>query len=431
MTSNLKVKLFNFKNNLKMDQSDVTKIVEAHLDHCDLYSEMEIAASLQESLKTYTYYDEVKTLLEGLNTEIATDTLLYELKDAYRKIDRKNASNMYKQPLSVLLNVINADSQPSRMEKIVNELAIHDWVPEIRSIMWKLSTNDRDRVNYSSNGGKASPLYTIAATANEGHLVFVKDKWFHVKKDSIEITLLEKHIEDREQLMKMRLLEEAVKHSDIDDKRIAFRLSENLTLSLSTKSPGKIFLNESEAEKDTTLEDIFTSPIVPLVNRNFFPVLAEAARSIDKFVDFDLVTRVTNVFKPQLESYAFNYGDNCYLYTIDQRYGSTLFKYESASALIEDVMKSLDYDLTSFYKNKVSKEVLVKSALEDAEKVIQERISQLADGIDLLRSDADIADSSIVQEAITSLEAEKALEVIRLGEVKAAKNEWLSKEPVV
>lgn len=428
MTSNLKVKLFNFKKGLTMEQSDVAKVVEAHMNYADLYSELELTSSLQESLKTYTYFTEVKDLLESLNADLATDTLLYELKDAYRKIDRKNQSNMYKQPLSVLLNVINADSQPMRMEKIVNELSIHDWVPEIRTIMWKLSTNDRDRVNYSSKGGKASALFTVASTVAEGHVVFVKDKWFHVTKDEIKQTLLEEHITDTEQLMKFRLLEEAVKHADIDDKRISFRLSENLTLSLSTKNPGKIFLNESEAEKDTTLEDIFTSPIVPLVNRNFFPVLAEAARSIDKFVDFDLVTRVTNVLRPHLESYAFNYGDNSYLYACDARTGSTLYKYESASALIEDVMKALDFDLTDFYKNKVSEEVRVKRALEDTEKSIQESINELTEGIALLKGETELAEMDVMVEAIATMEADKAAKELDLQAIKVAKNDFLNRE---
>ena len=426
MTSNLKVKLFNFKNGLTLDQSDVAKVVEAHLNYCDMYSEMEITSSLQESLNGFTYYPEVKSLMESLNSDIATDTLLYELKDAYRKIDRKNSSNMYKQPLSVLMNVINADSQPMRMEKIVNELAIHDWVPEIKTIMWKLSTNERDRVNYSSNGGKASPLFTVATTVNEGHVVFIKDKWFKITKDAVAITLLENNIEDKEQLMKMRLLEEAVKHADIDDKRIAFRLSENLTLSLSTKNPGKIFLNESEAEKDTTLEDIFTSPIVPLVNRNFFPVLAEAARSIDKFVDFDLVTRVTNVLRPHLECYAFNYGESVYLYNIDQRYGSTLSKYESASALIEDVMKSMDFDLTSFFKNKISKEARLKNALEDAEKSITERLAEIKEGISLLEGvDAELVEMTVITEAKAALFEQQYTLTTELQQVRLAKHDML------
>jgi glutamate 5-kinase len=34
-----------------------------------------------------------------------------------------------------------------------------------------------------------------------------------------------------------------------------------------------IFINDDELNAETTLESLFSSPIVPIVNKNFYPVL--------------------------------------------------------------------------------------------------------------------------------------------------------------
>lgn len=429
MTKDLKVKLFNFKNGLTIDQQDVAQVVEAHMGFCDQYSELEVFGSLKEKLQGQVYFPGVKALLEGLEQTYTADQLLYELKDAYRKIERKNQGQLYRHPLDVLLNVINAGDATSRMEKIVNELSIYDWVPEIKTIMWKVSTSPVDRQNYSSNGGRALSVRTIAQKVSEGHIAFIQNKWFLIKEDAIEITLLEKHIEDQTQLQKMRLLEEAVRHAEILGDRITFQLGENLVVGLSVKNPGKLFINESEAEKETTLETLFMSPLVPYVNRNFFPVIAEALQNIDKFIELDIVKRVHNPLRSNVETYAFNYGTGNYMYRVDKRAGSSLMKYESASGLIEDVLKELDYDLTPFYENKVSKEVKIKRSLEDAEKVITEQIAEINEGlITLDLVDADIAnDAGVVEARAGLLEQAKTLRS-QLEDVRLIKNDLMSRE---
>jgi hypothetical protein len=427
MTKNMKLQLFNFKNSLSMDQQDVSQIVEAHLGFCDQYSELEVYGSLNQRLSPYTYYDSVKGLLEGMAAEFNSDQLLYELKDAYRKIERKNQGNIYRHPMDVLLNVINAGDSATRMDKIVNELAMYDWVPEIKSIMWKVSTRPTDRQNYSSNGGRGDVVRTIAQAVPEGHIAFLENRWFLVKSDSIEVTMLESHVQDQEQLRKLRLLEEAVKRAEIGADRINFHLSEGLTLGLSTKNPGKLYLNDVEAEKETTLETLFQSPIVPYIQRGFYPVIGEALENMSKIVELDIVTRVHNPLRPALEAYAFNYGEGNYLYHVDKRTGATLMKYESASQLIEDVMRSLDYDLTPFYAAKVPKEVKTKRALEEAEKVVTERLAQVDDAILTLDQETDINEMAEVVEARAEFLTEKASLLTQLEEVRIAKNHQVAR----
>jgi hypothetical protein len=66
---------------LSLDQEEILVIVEGHMSECNQYSEKTIINSLNERLKPYTYDKGVKSLLEGLNDDMANYELLYELKN--------------------------------------------------------------------------------------------------------------------------------------------------------------------------------------------------------------------------------------------------------------------------------------------------------------------------------------------------------------
>lgn len=122
----LKLQIFKFKQQLNEEQLDVARIAYAHLEQYDNLSEKEITQSLNESLKPFTYYPEVKSFLESVNTEIDSKSLAYTLKDLYRKVERQNLSNIYRQPLVTILEIINRPDDDSRMEAILNELNIYN-----------------------------------------------------------------------------------------------------------------------------------------------------------------------------------------------------------------------------------------------------------------------------------------------------------------
>jgi len=63
----------------------------------------------------------------------------------------------------------------------------------------------------------------------------------------------------------------------ITEDRINFKVSENLTIGLSVTKKGLIFINDDEMNKETTLESLFSSPIIPIVNKNFYPLLLETS----------------------------------------------------------------------------------------------------------------------------------------------------------
>jgi hypothetical protein len=415
---NLKLELFNFKKNLSLDQEEVSVIVEGHMNACNDHSEKVIIKSLNEKLKPYTYDKTVKGLLESLNDDMANYELLYELKNLYNVLNSKNQGELYRQPINVLLQTINLDSDQDRMSKILNELAVYDWVPEVKLFVHNLTTSPEKKSNLLS-GGKGESVYSLVESVEDGHIALIKDSWFLLTENSIEKTLVETHVKDEEELRSLRTLETAMKYASISEDRINFRISEYLTLGLSVAKKGGIYINDDELNEDTTLESLFSSPIVPIVNKNFYPVLMEVSENLDKFVELDVVKRVGNLVNPYLECFAFNYKNNTYLYRCDERYGNSFFKYESALELVNEVRNELNYDLTYFYENKLSKEMVVKRKLEDKEREITLKLEDVSFNIEKIKGSIQmIGESEVLTTALSNLEKREGVLKSELDSVK-------------
>ena len=415
---NLKLELFNFRKNLSLDQEEVSTIVEGHMNASNEHSEKTIINSLNEKLKAYTYDKSVKSLLESLNDDMANYELLYELKNLYNVLNSKNQGELYRQPINVLLQTINLENDQDRMSKVLNELAIYDWVPEIKLFVHNLTTTPEKRSNLLS-GGKGESVYSLVESVEDGHIALIRDSWFLLTENSIEKTLIETHIKDEEELRSLRTLETAMKYAEVSEDRVNFRISEYLTLGLSVAKKGGIFINDDELNEDTTLESLFSSPIVPIVNKNFYPVLLEVSQNLDKFVELDVVKRIGNLINPCLECYAFNYKNNTYLYRCDERYGNSFFKYESALELVNEVRNELNYDLTYFYENKLSKELVVKRKLEDKEREITLKLEDVNFNIEKIKGSIQlIGESEVLTTALKNLEKRSTSLSSELGGVK-------------
>ena len=415
---NLKLELFNFKKNLSLDQEEVSVIVEGHMNACNQASEKAIILSLNERLKAYTYDKEVRSLLENLNDDMRNNELLYELKNLYNVLNTKNGGEMYRQPINVLLQTINLETDQDRMSKVLNELAVYDWVPEIKLFVHNLTKSPEQRTNLLS-GGKGESIFTIVEQVEEGHIALVQDSWFILSENLIEKTLLENHVKDAEDLKSMRMLETAMKYANITEDRVNFRVSEYLTIGLGVGKKAGIYINDDEMNEETTLESLFNSPIVPIVNKNFYPILLEVNKNLDKFVELDVVKRVNNLINPYLECFAFNYKNATYLYRCDERYGNSFFKYESALELVNEVRNELNYDLTYFFENRLSKEMVVKRKLEDKEREITLKLEDVNFNIEKLNGSIKmIGESEVLTTALKNLEKRKSVLDSELNGVK-------------
>ena len=151
---NLKLELFNFKKDLSLDQEEISVIIEGHMNACNEHSEKTIIKSLNERLKPFTYDKEVKKLIESLNDDMSNYELLYELKNLYNVLNSQNQGEIYRQPINVVLQTINLDSDQDRMAKILNELAIYDWVPEIKLFVHNLTKSPEQKTNLCGLGGR-------------------------------------------------------------------------------------------------------------------------------------------------------------------------------------------------------------------------------------------------------------------------------------
>jgi hypothetical protein len=406
---NLKLELFNFKKNLSLDQEEISTIVEGHMNACNDASEKAIVNSLNERLKPYTYDKSVKSLLEGLNDDMKNFELLYELKNLYSVLNSKNSGELYRQPINVLLQTINLETDQDRMSKVLNELAVYDWVPEIKLFVHNLTKSPEQRTNLLS-GGKGESIFTIVESVEDGHIALVRDSWFILSENLIEKTLLENHVKDEESLKSLRMLETAMKYASVTEDRVNFKISEYLTIGLSVGKKGKVFINDDEMNEETTLESLFNSPIIPIVNKNFYPVLLEVSKNLDKFVELDVVKRVNNLINPYLECFAFNYKKSTFLYRCDERYGNSFFKYESALELVNEVRNELNYDLTYFFENKLGKELVVKRKLEDKEREITLKLEDVSFNIEKLKGSMKmIGESEVLTTALKNLEKRKTV----------------------
>ncbi len=415
---NLKLELFNFKKSLSFEQSDVEYIIEGHLNSTNELSEKQVILSLNEKLKPFTYDKQVKSFLENLNDDIKNYELLYELKNLYNVLNSKNQGELYRQPINVLLQTINLETDQDRMSKILNELAVYDWVPEIKLFVHNLSKSPEKRANLLS-GGKGESIYTIVEQVEDGHLAFIKDSWFLLSESTIEKTLLENNVKDEERLRTLRTLQTSMQFATISESRIDFRISEYLTVGLSVSSKGGIFINEDELNEDTTLESLFSSPVVPIVNKNFYPLLVEVSKNIDSFVELDVVKKISNLINPTLEVFAFNYKSSTYIYRCDERYGNSFFKYESALELVNEVRNELNYDLSYFYENKLSKELISKKRLEDKEREITLKLEDVQFNISKVKGSIKmIGESDVLKEALSNLQKREESLSLELSAVK-------------
>jgi len=391
---NLKYDLFNFKRDLPIEDYELNVIVERYINDYDKFSEKELVGSLKETLSSFAWDTKVKKLVESLEDEIKSEPLNYNLKDLYKKIERKNYGQMYRPALNSILNIINMQDNDTKMTSILNELVIHDWIAEVKLFLNGYMNNPIQRQNLV-NSGKASKVFTLVEKTDDGNLVFMKDRWFLISEDEVKQTLLENHVKDIEKIREFRILEKVMTIGDIKEDMISFRLDENLVLSISTKSDKDVFLNEEKLDKETTLENLFNSKIIPWLKKDYYVLSTTAAQNIDKFVDLDIALKLENVLHPCLECYVINYKDKMYMYNNDTRTGSAFYEYNSANDLINDVQRELDYDLTKFLDNKLSKEMKHLRTLEDKEMEIKEAIKEIDEGLKLLTDNEKLVNEDV------------------------------------
>jgi hypothetical protein len=418
---NWKFDLFNFKQSLTLDQLDISQVVEKHLYQFDKMSERELVESLKMNLANYSYDTDVKKLLESFDEELEARPLVYDLKALYKVVERKNLGMLYRDPLQKILDTIAKDTDDARMESIINELAMYDWVPEIKVFVAGLMQNPTQKQNFTSNGATLSKIYTVVESVDGGHVAYVGDRWFLLKEGTVQQCVLGEQVKDVEKLKTLESLEQAIKLSNFDKETINFQIDENLSIAIGMDS--RLFINGEETDKESTLEDLFNSPIVPFMKKNYYHLIERVANNLEKIVELDVACKVTSLKRPLTETFAFNYKDKMYIYNVDKRTGSALFEYDSVNQLIQDVQREMEYDLTPFFENKLSKELRQFRKLEDKEKSIELKLKDVNESIDALKEVGDLMnESSELKAAFDNLLIHKHNLTKTLQDVRNEKN---------
>lgn len=393
----LKLKLFEFRKELNEDQTDIVNVISEHINICDEYSEKELLSNLNRTLESYTYFDNVKQLLESIDTELSKSPLLYDLKDLYAKIKRKGDSFLYESVLVTISECITETNDINRKIKILNDLATYEWISEVKQFLAALADTPQEKHNYESDAAKIEDVYSIVLQLKEGYLTYIAETWFIMNDDGVMSTLLESHVKDENQLKKLRMLEQAINYATFEDNKITFKIAEELTVTFDTNTK-QIYLNGDTAEGDTTLESLFNSPVVPYAGKGFYPVLNETFINLDKFMKIDTVKRVYNIIKPTYECYVFNYNNKLAQYRIDKRVGSSYYTYENAMPLIENVLHELGADLTYFFEDLLNEEQKKINNLKNEEKVLLEKLEDVEDAILQIKEEKELLSENKVLE---------------------------------
>jgi hypothetical protein len=389
---NLKMELFEFKQKLVFEQEEISNIIESFLLNFNDFSEKEIQKGLKERLMPYTYDTDVKSLLETVDGEIQSFNLIYELKDLYKRVERTNGGELYRHPLNVILEIIQLPDDSTRMEQILHELKLYDWVPEIKKFVWNLTKNPLD-VQNMSNSGKGEKIFTLIEKVENGYMAFIADRWFMIDDKGIRQVLVEDYVKDEDRVRQLRILEQALTLGEVEKDRFNIKVDENIVVGISTKNDKSLYVNEEKLDPETTLESIFASPIIPYLKKDYFLMVNAVKENISNIIELDIALKVYNMLQPTLECFVFNYKDNMYLYSKDARTGSAFYQFESVSELINEIRKELDFDVTHFFENKLSKEMKKIKTLEDKEKVIEAQIIDNSNAIDELKYEKALLES--------------------------------------
>lgn len=376
----LKNNMYEFRKALDLEQSDIATIITEHIKLSEVYSEKEIYGSLSNHLGQYKFYENVNSFLNEVDGELSSKPLIYSLKDLYSKLKRKDQQWMYESACNTILECIQQRSDEDK-HRILEDLRMYEWIAEVHQFLFELASTPQAKSNFMAKGGKIEDVYSIVLQIKEGYLTYIAGSWFLLNKETgIKSVLKENFITDSVQLKKIALLEDAINRADFNEDTITFKIAEGLTISFNTSNK-KITLNESEADKATTLESLFNSPVVPLLAKGYYPILVETFNHLDKFVVVNSVKKVSNILNATYECYVFNFEGKISQYRVDKRLGSSYYTYENAMPLIENVIHELGADLTFFYENQLSEETKAKIEIENKEKAITEKLSDVEQGI--------------------------------------------------
>jgi len=375
--SDIKRKLYNFRNTLSIEQEDVSKIITAHQERCDSFSEREIYASLAQSLENFKFFENVNNFLSDFESELSSDPLRYKMKDLRQKLKRKNGQFLYEHALLVIDECIKEGNTDDDIKYIANtKLKMYDWEPLIKEFLFTITATPQEKSNLTSRGGKISDVYSPCITVESGVLAYIHDTWFLFGENFVEAVELDKHIKDVNTVYKLRILQDVCKIATFTEDSITLPIAEKMEMTITESGYA---VNGEALDKDTTIESYFQT-VVPMEGKKFYTAVVETKNMLNKFCKIDTVKKVENVIYENVLSYIFNYKESVYQYKVDKQ-RIQMFKYKTCLPVVEQVMQELGVDVSFFYENLLDVNVKAKKKLEEQEKQISYKIQMIDESI--------------------------------------------------
>lgn len=370
-------------------------------------SELEIYQNVSDKFKHFSGWKKAEKLLEELTDELEESDrkFLYDLKDLYVKLLRSNLNNVYDKPLDILMKIINLPDDTARIESVVNELQVYNWIPLVDNFIDKYMDNSSMRKNIKFEG-KSSKIYTVSFFINGGQMFYLDDKWFFITDSQIMTTTLGDWIREFDKIT-MENLAQALSVAKIDSEMISFEINENLTISYKFDFDGNFYINGNAAESGTNIKTFFMTTEVPMNKKNLLPILETVYNNIDNFIELDICLKIINSVKKNY-TYLFNYIGKIYRYDIDKKIGNQFYECDSAEKTIDEINKEWDYDATEFLKDILDKESEIQKNQLDQKKVIRLEIDKTNKIINDLKSDDEIQEEPEIKELLEKLYIQKA-----------------------
>lgn len=382
--------IFEFRQNLgiKEQNQSLSALMDYYFFNLkdNTLSELQSVQMMSQALLEFKYKKNVREFISKINEDVSKNKMVYELADLQHQLQTKNHGNLYIHPINIIHRLINSPNDKSRMVGIVNELSNYSWIPEVRNFVVKYANDPFHKENYISVDSLYEKVYTIYEKVHDGALIFVKDKWFLLGENSIEVcTDLTKHIKDNNKLNELLLISEGIRQGKIEDSILKLKLDENLSVGISVSDKADaIFINDEAVNEQTTLDLLFSSPLIPESKRGYYSLFECAKKNKEKFIDFEKCIKVYNRYGVR-ESYIFNYKDMNYVYSTDPVYDNVFLYYEKVEDLVENIRKIHNYDVGFFFRNKIADETMIVEKVTRRLEKLKVELEDVEDSIGLLK----------------------------------------------
>lgn len=354
LIKNLNEVKLNLLSENTIDNS-LNRIIEYYIENLsnNVLSENQIINLIKINKNDYKYSDNINKIFESIYNEAEENKLIYDLSDLYHSLNKTHDRHYYSSVLNKILEIINTDSSDYRKVLIANDLAIWNFIPEVRSFLLKYTDNPYKQEEILSDLGLSEEIITIYQKINEGDLIYIKNSWFLITEEKVKkIPFITDIVKDQHLLNKLTLLEKSIQLSKIKENILSIEIDEDIILSISLDENKSLFINKEISKANLNI--IFESPLIPENKKDLYSIFESVSLYYEQFVKYDKCIKIYNAIREK-EGYAFIHNKFNYLYEYNKLSNNgILYEYKDINKLIENVKIHYGINLSTFFNSNIS-----------------------------------------------------------------------------